>query len=147
MRKRLAKAIPDTKYSFEPGDIVSQIMNLGSPTPICVQISGHNLVTNKIFAAKVLKEMAKITALRDLQWGQALDYPSCEIDIDRELAGQLGLTPEEVGMSLQPAFFSSRFVNLSLWRDPELVDFLIRCKCRCLKTRLGRKTILLVSRL
>jgi multidrug efflux pump subunit AcrB len=119
MRKRLAKAIPDTKYSFEPGDIVSQIMNLGSPTPICVQISGHNLIANKIFAAKVLAEMAKITALRDLQWGQALDYPSCEIDIDRELAGQLGLTPEEVGMSLQPAFFSSRFVNLSLWRDPE----------------------------
>ncbi len=119
LRKRLAKAVPDTKYSFEPGDLVSQIMNLGSPTPICVQVAGHDLIANKIFAARVLQEMAKVKTLRDLQWGQALDYPSCEIDIDRELAGQLGITPAEIGMSLQPAFFSSRFVNLSLWRDPE----------------------------
>jgi multidrug efflux pump subunit AcrB len=35
------------------------------------------------------------------------------------LAGQLGVTPEEIGMSLQPAFFSSRFVLLSYWKDAE----------------------------
>jgi multidrug efflux pump subunit AcrB len=56
--------------------------------------------------------------LRDLEWGQALDYPACHIKIDRELAGQLGITAKEIGMSLQPAYFSSRFVHLSLWRDP-----------------------------
>jgi multidrug efflux pump subunit AcrB len=117
LRQRLAKALPDTKFSFEPGDLVSQIMNLGSPTPIAVQISGHNLIADKLFATKILSEMSKISALRDLQWGQPLDYPSCQININRELAGQLGITAEEVGMSLQPAFFSSRFVNLSLWRD------------------------------
>ncbi len=119
LRERFAKALPDTMFSFEPGDLVSQIMNLGSPTPITVQVTGHNLVDDKIFAGKVLKEMSKISKLRDLQWGQALDYPSCQINIDRELAGQLGVTAKDVGMSLQPAFFSSRFVNLSLWRDKE----------------------------
>lgn len=119
LRQRFAAAIPDTKFSFEPGDLVSQIMNLGSPTPISVQISGHNLIADKLFAMKILREMGKIKALRDLQWGQPLDYPACHIKIDRELAGQLGLTAEEIGMSLQPAFFSSRFVNLSLWRDKE----------------------------
>lgn len=119
LRQRLSKAIPDTQFSFEPGDIVSQIMNLGSPTPISVQIMGHDLVEDKLFAMKVFKEMSKIKTLRDLQWGQPLDYPSCEIDIDRELAGQLGVTAKDVGMSLQPAFFSSRFVHLSLWRDKD----------------------------
>jgi multidrug efflux pump subunit AcrB len=119
LRKRLQKAVPDTKFSFEPGDLVSQIMNLGSPTPISVQISGPNLIADKVFANKVLEEMQKIPTLRDLNWGQALDYPTVDIDIDRELAGQLGVTAEEIGMSLQPAFFSSRFVNLSLWRDPD----------------------------
>lgn len=119
LRKRLVAALPDTLFSFEPGDIVSQIMNLGSPTPISVQITGHNLVADKLYAGKVLKELQKMPRLRDLQWGQALDYPSCQIEIDRELAGQLGVTPKEIGMSLQPAFFSSRFVNLSLWRDPD----------------------------
>ncbi|PWU01222.1 MAG: acriflavin resistance protein [Candidatus Melainabacteria bacterium] len=118
LRKRLAKDLPDTSFSFEPGDLVSQIMNVGSPTPIQVQVTGHNLVADKVFARKVMRQMTKIGNLRDLQWGQALDYPTCEIEIDRELAGQLGVTPEEIGMSLQPAFFSSRFVELSLWRDP-----------------------------
>ncbi len=117
LRDRFAKAIPDTKFSFEPGDLVSQIMNLGSPTPINVRIMGHSLVADKLFANKVLKEMRKIPTLRDLQWGQPLDYPTCQINIDRELAGQLGVTPEEIGMSLQPAFFSSRFVKLLLWKD------------------------------
>jgi multidrug efflux pump subunit AcrB len=117
LRQRLAKAVPDTSFSFEPGDLVSQIMNLGSPTPITVQVMGHNLIEDKLYAERVKHEMTKITKLRDLQWGQALDYPSCQININRELAGQLGLTAKEVGMSLQPAIFSSRFVHLSLWRD------------------------------
>ncbi|HEY9773224.1 MAG TPA: efflux RND transporter permease subunit [Planktothrix sp.] len=117
LRQRLSKALPDTRFSFEPGDLVSQIMNLGSPTPITVQVMGHDLIADKLFAEKIYTEMNKISALRDLQWGQALDYPSCQITIDRELAGQLGLTAKEIGMSLQPAIFSSRFVHLSLWRD------------------------------
>ena len=119
LRERLADAIPDTTYSFEPGDLVSQIMNLGSPTPITVQITGPNLVADKVFATKVLKELKKVPQLRDLQWGQPLDYPSVEIKIDRELAGQLGLTPKDIGLSLQPAYFSSRFIHLSLWKDKD----------------------------
>jgi multidrug efflux pump subunit AcrB len=119
LRQRLSKDIPDTRFSFEPGDLVSQIMNLGSPTPITVQVSGHNIIADKVFAGKILKEMQKIPELRDLQWGQALDYPSVQIDIDRELAGQLGVTPLDIGRSLQPAYFSSRFVHLSLWRDKD----------------------------
>ena len=119
LRERFRKNIPDTKFSFEPGDLVSQIMNLGSPTPLSVRVSGHDLTQSKLFATKILKEMSGIKSLRDLQWGQALDYPTVHVDIDRELAGQLGVTPEQIGMSLQPAIFSSRFVNLSLWRDPD----------------------------
>ncbi len=117
LRVKLAKDIPDTKMSFEPGDMVSQIMNIGSPTPIKVQVMGPDMVANKLFANKVLAEMKKIKMLRDLQWGLPLDYPSVDIDIDRELAGQYGVTAKDIGMSLQPAFFSSRFVHLSLWRD------------------------------
>ena len=94
-------------------------MNLGSPTPITVQITGPNLVADKVFATKVLKELKKVPQLRDLQWGQPLDYPSVEIKIDRELAGQLGLTPKDIGLSLQPAYFSSRFIHLSLWKDKD----------------------------
>ncbi|NJL72618.1 MAG: efflux RND transporter permease subunit [Candidatus Competibacteraceae bacterium] len=138
LRTRLNKALPDTTFSFEPGDIVSQIMNLGSPTPITVQVTGHDLVDDKLFANRVLEEMSKISKLRDLQWGQPLEYPSCQINIDRELAGQLGVTAKEVGMSLQPAFFSSRFVNLSLWRDKDS-GFSYQDRYRCRKIRFAPK--------
>src|SRR5579883_1621418 len=106
LRQRLAQSVPDTKYSFEPGDLVSQIMNLGSPTPIMVRVMGPDLVADKKFAKKVLEEMGKIPLLRDLQWGLPLDYPTCQINIDRELAGQYCVTPTQIGMSLQSAYFS-----------------------------------------
>lgn len=119
LRKRLAQVLPQTQFSFEPGDLVSQIMNLGSTTPISVVVRGHDLLENRLYAERVKSEMAKISSLRDLQFGQPQEYPTCEIKIDRELAGQLGLTPLDIGTSLQPAFYSSRFVLLSFWRDPQ----------------------------
>lgn len=119
LRTRFKSSFPGTHFSFEPGDIVSQIMNLGSPTPISVNVMGHKLIVDRLFAEKIKHEMAKIPYLRDLGWGQPQEYPTCEIQIDRELAGQLGITPQQIGMALQPAYFSSRFVLLSYWRDPE----------------------------
>jgi multidrug efflux pump subunit AcrB len=62
--------------------------------------------------------MAKVAALRDLQFGQALDYPVRQVQIDRERAGQLGVTVEEVGRSLVAATSSSRFVTPNYWADP-----------------------------
>src|SRR3989441_8430825 len=34
LRDRLAKELPDVKFSFEPSDIVSRVMSLGASTPI-----------------------------------------------------------------------------------------------------------------
>jgi multidrug efflux pump subunit AcrB len=62
--------------------------------------------------------MKKIPSLRDLQFGQPLDYPTVNINIDRERAGQLGLTVEQVGRSLVAATSSSRFTQPTYWRDP-----------------------------
>jgi multidrug efflux pump subunit AcrB len=119
LRADLHKAMPNVEFSFEPGDLVSQIMNLGSPTPISVMVRGHSLLADRLFAEKVRREIAKIPYLRDLQWGQPQEYPTCDIKIDRELAGQLGITPLQIGRSLLPAFFSSRFMQLSFWKDAE----------------------------
>lgn len=119
LRIRFKNALPGILFSFEPGDIVNQIMNLGSPTPISVQVRGHDLVVDRVFAEKIKRELAKIPYLRDLQWGQPQEYPTCDINIDRELAGQLGVTPLQIGTSLQPAFFSSRFILLSYWKDKD----------------------------
>ena len=38
-----AARCPDVRFSFEAGDIVSQVLNFGAPTPINVTVSGKNL--------------------------------------------------------------------------------------------------------
>jgi len=118
LRKKLPEAIPGVSLSFEAGDVVSQIMNFGAPTPIEVAVSGPNLATNRAFADRVLAEMHKVPSLRDLQFGQPLDYPTMEIKVDRERAGQLGVTVNQVGRSLVAATSSSRFIQPNYWRDP-----------------------------
>jgi len=118
LRNKLPTILPEVSLSFEAGDIVSQIMNFGSPTPIEVAMSGPNLAANRAFAEKVKAEMQKISALRDIQFAQPLDYPTVDIAIDRERAGQLGVTVEQVGRSMSAATSSSRYVQPNYWRDP-----------------------------
>lgn len=118
LRKKLPEVLPGTSISFEAGDIVSQIMNFGAPTPIQVDVNGPNLAANRAFAEKIMAEMQKVSPLRDLQFGQPLDYPTVDINVDRERAGQLGVTVQDVGRSIVAATSSSRFVQPNYWRDP-----------------------------
>lgn len=118
LRKEFTKQFPDLRFSFEPGDIVSQVMDLGSPTPVEVAISGLHLSEDRAYAERVEAELAKIPALRDLQFGQALDYPSVNVNIDRERAGQLGVNVNQIARSLATATASSRFVARNFWQDP-----------------------------
>ena len=118
LRRRLPETLPGVSVSFESGDIVSQIMNFGAPTPIEVAVGGPNLAADREFAEKVAGEMRTIGTLRDLQFAQPLDYPTADIQVNRERAGQLGVTVEQVGRSLAAATSSSRYLTPNYWRDP-----------------------------
>ncbi len=118
LRHRFAKRFPDVQFSFEPGDIVGRIMNFGAPTPVQVAIMSPDFAATRAFAARVRTELAQIPTLRDLHVEQALDYPGINVDIDRQLAGQLGVTVSQVGQSFAAATSSSRFVAPNYWADP-----------------------------
>ena len=47
-----------------------------------------------------------------------LDYPTMDLRIDRERAGQLGVTVEQIGKALLAATSSSRYIQPTYWRDP-----------------------------
>src|SRR6266566_2480374 len=119
LRKTLPDMFPGGEFSFEAGDIVSQIMNFGAPTPIEVAVNGPNLQDDRAYAERLRAELSKILSLRDLQFEQPLDYPSVEVNVNRELAGQMGVTVEQVGRSLVAATSSSRFVTPNYWADPK----------------------------
>jgi len=118
LRADLKKALPNVTVSFEAADVIGQVMSFGSPTPVEVAVQGPNLVATRAFAEKLRAELVKIDALRDLQYAQPLDYPSLQIQIDRDRAGQFGVTPSEVARSLVAATSSSRYTDLNFWRDP-----------------------------
>ena len=118
LRANLAKELPGTQVSFEAGDIVSQVMSFGSPTPIEVTVLGGNLQNDYTFAQQIQIQMAALPFLRDLQIAQDVNYPTLDIDINRERAGQFGLTMADVTRSVVPATSSSRFTQPNYWRDP-----------------------------
>jgi multidrug efflux pump subunit AcrB len=118
LRHKLKKALPKVAVSFEAADIISQVMSFGSPTPIEVAVQGPALAAVRPYAEKVRFELAKIDSLRDLQYMQPLDYPTLQIQVDRNRAGQFGLTMADVGRSLVAATSSSRYTDLNFWRDP-----------------------------
>lgn len=119
LRNRLAKDMPTVAISFESGDIVGQVMNFGSPTPIEATVSGPKYTEDKEYAAKLLVEMKKIPHLRDVQYGQPQDYPTVDINVDRRRAGQMGVTINDVGRSVLAATSSSRFMVPNYWADPK----------------------------
>ncbi|HEV2423601.1 MAG TPA: efflux RND transporter permease subunit [Terriglobia bacterium] len=118
LRQALDRDLPDCAFTFEAADIVSQILDFGSPTPIEVGINGVHLSADHAYAEKLRAEMRLIAHLRDFHYGQPLEYPSLNVDIDRVRAGQLGLTVRQVAQSLETATWSSRFVSRNFWQDP-----------------------------
>ncbi len=118
LRESLGKELPNSQVSFEAGDIVSQVMSFGSPTPVEVAVLGPSLADNYAYAQRIRTEMIKLPFLRDLQFAQEATYPTLDIDINRDRAGQFGLTMADVVRSVSPATSSSRFTQPNYWRDP-----------------------------
>ncbi len=119
LRTVLAGAMPEVRFSFEPADIVTEVMSFGSPTPVEFTVNGPNIAENRAYAEKVRAELAKVPSLRDLQFVQALDYPTVGVQIDREKAGLSGVSVSEIARSVVAATSSSRFVVPNYWPDPK----------------------------
>jgi len=118
LRKTFARQLPDVSFSFEPSDIISRVMSLGAPTPIEVSVTGPSLNADREFAAKVRQKLQGISALRDVQFGQSLDYPTVDVAVNRERAGLMGIRMADVSRSLVAATSSSRFTVPNYWADP-----------------------------
>ncbi len=118
LRAVFAAELPDVRVSFEPSDIVNRVMSFGSPTPIELAVQGPSLAVNKDFADKLYAELKKIPALRDVNFAQSLDFPTVDVNVNRERAGLLGVKMGDVTRSLVAATTSSRFTVANFWSDP-----------------------------
>jgi len=119
LRNTLPQQFPGSHFSFDPGDLVSQTLNFGTPSVVEVATTGPQYNDVLSFAERISRELSQISELRDLGYEQPLHYPTVEVHVNRVLAGQLGVTAEQVGQAVVSATASSRFVSPNYWRDPK----------------------------
>jgi CzcA family heavy metal efflux pump len=119
LRTILARKFPGTTFSFLPADIVSQILNFGLPAPIDLQVIGNNQAANYAYATDLLKRIRKIPGIADLRIQQVYDYPQLYVDVDRTLAGEVGLTQRDVANSLLVTLSGSGQVQPNFWLNTE----------------------------
>jgi multidrug efflux pump subunit AcrB len=119
LRRTLPPKFPGCSFAFEPGDIVSQILSFGSPSPVQIAVLGPDFASTRAYAEAIESKMQGITGLRDLRMDQPQNYPTINVDVNRELAGQLGVTTNQVARSLSEATYSSRFTAPNYWADPK----------------------------
>jgi multidrug efflux pump subunit AcrB len=119
LRQKLSAQFQGARFSFEPSDIVSRVMSFGAPTPIEVAVNGTNMTDVRRYAENLRDKLARVPTLRDLAFEQELDYPVVSVNMDRERAGVLGVTADEIGRSVVAGTSSSRYTAANYWADPK----------------------------
>jgi multidrug efflux pump subunit AcrB len=119
LRNELARRLPEARFSFEPADIISEVMSFGAATPLEIAVRGGSMEENRTYAATVRRELEQLATLRDIQISQSLDYPTVQVRIDRERAAASDVTAAQIARSVVAATSSSRFVAPNYWPDPK----------------------------
>ena len=119
LREELPARFPGATFSFLPADIISQILNFGSPAPIEVQIRGPNLDANFAYAQKLLRELRHVPGLVDARIQQSLDAPAFEVNVDRTRAQYVGITERDVTNSMVVNLAGSSQVQPTFWLNPD----------------------------
>jgi multidrug efflux pump subunit AcrB len=119
LRTLLPQKYPGTTFSFLPADIVSQILNFGLPAPIDLQVIGNNSQANYAYATELLKRIRTVPGIADLRIQQVFNYPQINVNVDRTLAGEVGLTQRDVANSLLVTLSGSGQVRPNFWLNPD----------------------------
>ncbi len=119
LRSLLPQKFPGTTFAFLPADIVSQILNFGLPAPIDVKIIGNQQEANYAYATDLMKRIRRVPGIADLRIAQAFNYPQLNVNVDRSLADEVGLTQRDIANSLLVTLSGSSQVRPNFWLNTE----------------------------
>jgi len=91
LREKLPQRFPGVQFFFQPADIVTQILNFGTPAPIDVEVTGMNQRGNYLVGEKLASEFRHIPGAVDVHVQQAFDNPTLYMEIDRARAQSVGM--------------------------------------------------------
>ncbi|MGL5165827.1 MAG: efflux RND transporter permease subunit [Afipia sp.] len=118
LRERLPREFPGVQFAFLPADIVSQILNFGSPAPIDIQVRGANVADNFKYANDLLRRIRLIPGVADARIQQSPNNPGFNVDVDRTRAQYVGLTARDVTNSMVVNLAGSSQVAPTFYLDP-----------------------------
>jgi multidrug efflux pump subunit AcrB len=119
VRRKLSEDLPELNTYFQAGGLVDSVINLGLPAPIDVQVRSNDL--NKAFevATDIAAQIRKQKGVSSVLIPQDLLYPGLELNIDRERASLIGLSPKQVVDNVITALTSNGMIEPSYWIDPK----------------------------
>jgi CzcA family heavy metal efflux pump len=115
MREELPRRFPGETFSFPPADIISQILNFGSPAPIDLQVRGNNLNGNFAYVNAVLRDIREVPGVVDARIQQSQQIPTFNVNVDRTRAQLLNITERDVTNSLVVNLAGSSQVAPTYW--------------------------------
>jgi multidrug efflux pump subunit AcrB len=118
LRKVLNETYPDTVFYFQPSDIITQILDFGTLTPIDVQVTGRNAAKDLEVAKHIEQRLRTVRGAVDVHIQQITDAPEFFADVDRQMAGEIGLTEQQIANTLNISLAGSFQVTPNFWADP-----------------------------
>lgn len=118
LRLSLAKDFPGVTFAFLPSDMVTQILNFGLPAPIDIQVIGHDLEGNRVWADQVLEKIRYVPGAVDLRVQQPFDQPYLHMRIERTKAQELGFSAHDIAQNLLVSLSGSFQTSPTYWLDP-----------------------------
>jgi multidrug efflux pump subunit AcrB len=119
MREQLPRRFPGTSFAFLPADIVSQILNFGVPAPIDLQVVGSDVQADRAYADTVLARIKQIPGIADARIQQAFQQPTLNVDVDRTLAGLVGLSEKDAANAMLTTLAGSSQTSPTYWLNPK----------------------------
>ena len=118
LRAKLPTEFPEVTFFFLPADIVNQVLNLGLPAPIDIQIAGKDAAGNYRFARQVAAAVRRVPGAVDVRVQQVVNAPQLMYSVDRIKAQQLGLTQRDVASDLLISLSGSGQTAPNFWLNP-----------------------------
>ncbi len=118
VRRRLASDVPEVQTYFQAGGLVDSVMNQGLPAPLDIQISSNDQPAAFAKAQLIAQQLRALRSVGDVYIPQDLKYPGLQLNIDRERASLLGLSPKAVVDNVITALTSNGVIAPSYWIDP-----------------------------
>ena len=119
VRRKLSEDIPELSTYFQAGGLVDSVINLGLPAPIDIQVRGNDLDRAYDLATQIASEVRSRKGISSVLIPQDLRYPGLELNIDRERASLIGLSPKQVVDNVITALTSNGMIEPSYWIDPK----------------------------